>query len=256
MHSGGSDCMTPLRAAIVDDEPLARARLRRLLAKVGGHRIDVVAECVDADELLASAADTTLDVVFLDIEMPGGDGFGALARWPGPRPQVVFVTAYAKHGARAFDAWATDYLLKPVSAERLQDTLQRVQRAHDTASPAGQGDDEGPRLPLPVGQRMHLVPTARIDLVTADGNYLHVRAGTARYTLRSTLADFLAKLEPTAFAQLHRSTIVRLAAIRDISPLGSGRFRITLHDGDGFTSGRRYLPRVRALLDGAPDRRD
>lgn len=238
----------PLRAAIVDDEPLARARLRRLLAKVGGQRLQVVAECVDADELLAAAADTPLDVVFLDIEMPGGDGFGALARWQGPRPQIVFVTAYAEHGARAFDAWATDYLLKPVSAERLQDTLQRVQRARDVALPDAEGNADGQRIPLPVGQRLHLVPATRIDLVTADGNYLHVRAGASHYTLRSTLVDFLAKLEPAAFAQLHRSTIVRLGAIRDVLPLGSGRFRITLHDGHAFTSGRRYLGRVRALL--------
>jgi two-component system, LytTR family, response regulator len=242
-----------LRAAIVDDEPLARARLRRLLAKVGGPRIQVVAECVDADELLAAAADAPLDVVFLDIEMPGGDGFGALARWQGPRPQVVFVTAYAEHGARAFDAWATDYLLKPVSAERLQDTLQRVQRAHDAAGPGTDADvdADGDRIPLPVGQRVHLVPAARIDVVTADGNYLQVRAGTSLYTVRSTLADFLAKLEPAVFAQLHRSTIVRLGAIRDVLPLGSGRFRITLHDGHAFTSGRRYLGRVRDLLDDA-----
>jgi two-component system LytT family response regulator len=223
-----------------------------LLAKVGSHRISVVAECVDADELLAAAAETPLDVVFLDIEMPGGDGFGALARWQGPRPQVVFVTAYAEHGARAFDAWATDYLLKPVSAERLLDTLQRLQRAHEVPFPDTQDHADGHRIPLPVGQRLHLVPAARIDLVTADGNYLHVRAGASHYTLRSTLAEFLAKLEPAAFAQLHRSTVVRLAAIRDVLPLGSGRFRITLHDGHAFTSGRSYRSRVRELLGEAP----
>ncbi len=241
--------MTPLRAAIVDDEPLARARMRRLLAKVAGRQVQVVAECVDADELLAAAAGTALDVVFLDIQMPGGDGFGALSRWQGPRPQVVFVTAYAEHAARAFDASAADYLLKPVSAERLQDTLQRLRRARLEPAHA----DAGRRLPLPIGQRTHLVPIAHIDLVRSEGNYLHVQTCAAHYTIRSTLTDFLARLEPEAFAQLHRSAIIRLGAIRDIRPLGSGRFRITLHGGYAVDSGRSYRQRVRALLDDAPD---
>ena len=243
----------PLRVAIVDDEPLARARLRRLLAKVGNGQVRVVAECVDADELLAAAADIALDVVFLDIELPGGDGFSALSRWQGPRPRVVFVTAYAEHGVRAFDAWATDYLLKPLSAERLQDTLRRLPPAR-AASPDSIADgDSDRRLPLPVGQRVHLVPMSGIDLVTADGNYLDVRAGASHYAIRSTLADFLAKLDADAFAQLHRSNVVRVGAIRDVRSLGSGRFRITLHDGHAFNSGRRFLGRVRALLGDSPE---
>jgi len=241
--------VTPLRAAIVDDEPLARARLRRLLAKVAGRQVQVVAECVDADELLATAAGTALDVVFLDIQMPGADGFGALSRWQGPRPQVVFVTAYAEHAARAFDASAADYLLKPVSAERLQDTLQRLRRARLEPARA----ETGRRLPLPIGQRTHLVPTAHIDLVRSEGNYLHVRTYQGHYTIRSTLADFRARLEPDAFAQLHRSAIVRLGAIRDIQSLGSGRFIITLHDGHAFNSGRSYRTQVRVLLEDAPE---
>lgn len=238
--------MNELRAAIIDDEPLARARLRRLLEKVGG-AIRVVAECVDADELLATAANCAIDVLFLDIEMPGGNGFGALARWQGPRPQVVFVTAYAHHGVRAFDARATDYLMKPVSADRLRDTLERVRHAAAHASPATEVPS-GKRLPLSIGQRTHLVPAVQIDLVLAHGNYLEVHAAGATYMIRNTLADFHAKLEPENFIRLHRSAIVRVAAIREIKPVGSGRFRIGLHGGRHLHSGRHFRDQVHALL--------
>lgn len=247
--------MTELRAAIVDDEPLARARLRRLLEKVGGHGVRIVAECVDADELLAVAAETAIDVLFLDIEMPGGSGFGALARWQGPRPQVVFVTAYAEHGARAFDARATDYLMKPVSAERLRDTLERLRSASPPTPVAVPGElpASGKRLPLAIGQRTFLVPVAQIDLVLAQGNYLEVHAAGATYTIRSTMADFQTKLEPGQFARLHRSAIVRIAAIEQVKPVGSGRFRICLHDGRQLHSGRHFRDQVHALLGAAAD---
>ncbi len=239
--------MTPLRVAIVDDEPLARARLRRLLRKIGYGQFEIALECVDAEELLAAARRMSLDVLFLDIEMPGADGFSALARWQGPRPQVVFVTAYQEHGVRAFDARATDYLMKPVSAERLRDSLDRVRQA--AAARARRHD--GPaaaRLPLQIGQRTHLVPTDQIDLVMAQGNYLEIHAAGALYMIRSTLTEFHAKLEPAHFMRLHRSTIVRIAAIREVKPAGSGRFSIALHDGRRIFSGRNFRDQVHALL--------
>lgn len=240
--------MNPLRAAIVDDEPLARIRLRRLLARVGRGTIEVVAECVDADELLAAAARTQLDLLFLDIEMPGGDGFGALARWRGPRPQVVFVTAYMEHGVRAFDARATDYLVKPVSAERLRDTVERVRSAAPHLEPMPPPATEGRRLPLQVGQRTHLVPEDRIDLILAQRNYLEIHADGAVYAIRSTLAGLLADLDPQRFVQLHRSAVVRLEAISQIQPAGSARFRITLRGGQQLHSGRRFRQQVQALV--------
>lgn len=238
--------MSELRIAIVDDEPLARARLRRLLEKVGAGSVKVVAECVDAEELLDIAQHHAIDVLFLDIEMPGGNGFGALARWQGPRPQVVFVTAYAQYGPRAFDARAVDYLMKPVSAERLRDTLERVRQAGSPKElPAA---STGTRLPLTIGQRTHLVPTTQIDLVLAQGNYLQVNAAGATYVIRNTLADFQARLDPREFVRLHRSAVVRIAAIREIRPVGSGRFRISLQGGHHLHSGRNFREQVQMLL--------
>ena len=239
--------MTLLRTAIVDDEPLARARLRRLLQKIGGSTIEVVAECIDTEELLATAAHTPLDVLFLDIEMPNGSGFGALVRWQGPPPLVVFVTAYAEHGVRAFDAHATDYLMKPVSAERLRDTLARLRQATQlqATSPATSTVE---RLPLQIGQRTHLVPIDQIDLVLAQGNYLEVHAAGTVYLVRSTLTDFHAQLPPADFVRVHRSAIVRIAAVREIRSVGSARFRIELQGSQQLHSGRHFRDQVHALL--------
>ncbi|MFD0320888.1 LytR/AlgR family response regulator transcription factor [Lysobacter gummosus] len=233
----------------MDDEPLARARLRRLLTRVGGDAIDIVAECVDIDELLATAARVELDLLFLDIEMPGGDGFSALARWRGPRPKIVFVTAYPQHGVRAFDVRAIDYLVKPVSAERLRDTLDRASAG---ASPAVEASETeiAKRLPLKIGQRTHLVQVDRIDLVLAQGNYLEVYADGATYTVRGTLSDFHARLDARAFVRLHRSAVVRIAAIREIEPAGSARFRVALRGGRHVYSGRQFRDRMEALLHG------
>lgn len=240
--------MTRLRAAIVDDEPLARARLRRLLDKVASSMIDVVAECVDTEELLAAAGGLSLDVLFLDVEMPGGDGFSALARWRGPRPQVVFVTAHAQHGVRAFDTRATDYLMKPVSAERLRESVERVWQLAPTTSDGGRGAADGERLPLQIGQRSYLVPIDEIDLVVAQRNYLEVHAGRTQYTIRSTLGAFHARLDPVRFQRLHRSAVVRIGAIREIKPVGSGRFRIGLQCGQVLHSGRHFHAHVQVLL--------
>ncbi len=239
--------MSVLRAAIVDDEPLARARLRRLLGRVGGDDLAIVAECVDVDELLEAAASTSIDVLFLDIEMPGGDGFSALARWQGARPQVVFVTAYAEHGVRAFDARATDYLMKPVSEDRLRDTIGRVRSAASTR-PVAVEATVGERLALTIGQRTHLVPVASIDVVRADGNYLEVHVSGASYLVRGTLTGFASRLGTVAFVRVHRSAIVRIAAIREIRPLGSGRFRIGLAGGHEVRSGRLFRDQVKALM--------
>jgi two-component system LytT family response regulator len=242
--------MTPLQVAIVDDEPLARARLQRLLAQVAGDSVVVALDCANVDELLAAAPLGPLDVLFLDIRMPGGDGFSALERWPAPRPRVVFVTGYQEHAARAFDVHAVDYLLKPVSAERLRETLDRLRQpigsaGGGTGAPAPQLPDT---LPLPVGRRIQLVPVDQIDTVEAQGNYLEIRAAERCYVIRRTLASFEAELDPARFMRLHRSLIVRIGAIREIRPVGSGRFRIELHGGGRVQSGRNFRDRVLALV--------
>ncbi|WP_020650642.1 LytR/AlgR family response regulator transcription factor [Solimonas variicoloris] len=235
----------PLQVAIVDDEPLARARLRRLLQKISGERIRIALECVDAEELLHEAGRVPLDALFLDIEMPGGGGFGALQRWPGPLPAVVFVTAYSEHAVRAFDARALDYLVKPVAEDRLRDTVARLYARDGRPPPA---EPPRARIALPLGPSTHLVALDDIDLIVARGNYLDIHAIDRTYVVRRTLREFLAGLDPACFVQLHRSAVVRVSAIRAIRAQGSGRFRLELRGERQLHTGRNFRARVQALL--------
>ena len=242
--------MSPLRAAIVDDEPLARARLRRLLQAVGHEMIDVVTECVDVNELLSEASRIKIDLLFLDIEMPGADGFVALDRWQGPRPQVVLVTAHSGHGVRAFDHRATDYLLKPLSAERLKDTLTRLSFPDPCSGSSMAIASESPSIALPIGNRTHRVPMNQIDLVLAQANYLEIHAAGSRYLVRSTLSDFHLRLSQKHFLRVHRGAVVRAEAVREVMSLGSGRFQITLSGGQQLSSGRHYRMAMIGLAKG------
>lgn len=139
-----------LRVAVVDDEPLARSRMVRLLASVGGPSVQVVLECGSADEFLSRGPQATLDAAFVDVEMPGGDGLEAVSRWSGRRPQIIVVTAHLEHALRAFEARAIDYLTKPVSEVRLRQALDRAytyrQNALQNRSHPPAGAVSGPAL--------------------------------------------------------------------------------------------------------------
>ena len=143
--------MNALRVVIADDEPLARLRLRRLLSAMSG--IEVVAECASGIEVMQLLPDCPCDLLFLDIQMPGADGFQALEHVVARPRAVVFVTAYAEHAVRAFDVQAMDYLLKPISAERLLQAVERVQRALANDAPVAAAVTTPRRLALPIGRR-------------------------------------------------------------------------------------------------------
>ena len=241
----------PLKAAILDDEPLARQRLRRLLGKVAGAAVQVVAECTDVDELIRFARHHRVDVLFLDIELPGGDGFSALRRWNGPPPRVVFVSAYDQHGVRAFEDRAVDYLLKPVSAERLRETLSRLLPHAPPATAQGATTDVR-RLPLPLGRRTVMVDEADIQLIRARGNYLDIETKRGTFTFRRTLGDLLNELDAGTFLRVHRSCVVRIAAAIEVITLGSGRYRLTLDCGRQVVTGRQYRVHVQRSLIGRP----
>lgn len=239
--------MTPLRVAIVDDERLARNRLRRLLRTIDDKNITVTLECADATELLECAATAHIDALFLDIEMPGGDAFDILQRWRGPRPEVVLITAYANYGVRAFDFRVIDYLLKPVSAERLKETITRLrERRPINASPVETYTND--RIPLQIGQRTHLVEISDINAIVAQGNYIEIHTADHCFVQRRTLASFEQTLDTNAFVRLRRSVIVRRAAIKEIRSLGAGRYRIELNTGRRFQTGRSHREIVRALM--------
>lgn len=238
--------MNSLRAVIADDEPLARLRLRRLLSSMPG--IEVVAECASGIEVMQLLPDCPCDVLFLDIQMPGADGFQALEHGVACPRAVVFVTAYAEHAVRAFDVQAVDYLLKPVSAERLQQAVERVQRALAGDVPLPAAVPVPRRLALPIGRRMQMVELDELDCALAQANYVELKVGARSFVLRETISGFHARLDPQRFLRIHRSAIVRVDAIREVEPLASGRYRVNLHSGLRLVSGRSYRDALRAAL--------
>jgi two-component system LytT family response regulator len=230
-----------LRAVVVDDEPLARARLRRLLAQ--HPEVEVLADCGSGEESIATLQELRPDVAFLDIRMPDMDGFDVLdALGPQRPPQVVFVTAYSEHAVRAFEARALDYLLKPVSAERLRQALDRLQPA---SAPAEAFPE---RIPVPIGGRIHLVETAQIDHVDAHANYVELHMGPRSLVLRETMTRLESRLDPKRFLRVHRSRLVRLDGIVEAQAHASGRFLLRLKCGARIVTGRSYAARVRDAL--------
>ena len=243
--------MSTIRVVIADDEPLARLRLRRLLGAIAG--IEIVAECASGIEVMQLLPDCPCDLLFLDIQMPGADGFQALEHVVARPRAVVFVTAYAEHAVRAFDVQAVDYLLKPISADRLLQALERVQRALASEAAIIATPAIPRRLALPIGRRMQMVELDELDCALAQANYVELKVGARSFVLRETISGFHARLDPQRFLRIHRSAIVRIDAIREIEPLASGRYRVNLHSGQRVVSGRSYRDALRAALGLAPE---
>ncbi|WP_158635662.1 LytR/AlgR family response regulator transcription factor [Vulcaniibacterium tengchongense] len=236
-----------LRALVVDDEALSRARLRRLLGREPG--VEVLEECADGDAALAAIRRLQPDVVFLDVRMPALGGFGVLgALLPERRPQVVFVTAYADHALRAFEVGAVDYLLKPYSAERLQAALARVRGLRAAGRAQAAADGYAQRLAVPVGPRLQLVEVDAIDCILARANYVELCVGERRHLLRETMAALERRLDPQRFVRIHRSRIVRIEAVRDVETLEEGRYLLRLAGGLRVASSTGYRPRLQAAL--------
>ena len=263
----------PLRAVIVDDEASARERVRAALQALGD--VDVVAECADGDAAVAYILAHEPDLVLLDVQMPGLDGFGVVQRVGTARmPPVVFTSGYAEHAVRAFEACAIDYVLKPFDDARLCAAVARVRTqilARAAAQLASNGDvgSTDPRVRLlldvlakqskprlhpdalvvRVGGAFEVVRVNEVVWVEADGNYaqLHV-AGRTRLVSRSLAALERDLLDPARFARVHRSAIVNVGKIQKIEPLFHGDLLLVLEGGARVTCSRRYRERLEELL--------
>ncbi|MBZ4396442.1 LytTR family DNA-binding domain-containing protein [Myxococcus faecalis] len=246
-----------VRTLIVDDEPLARERLRTLLASETD--LHPVVECGDGQEALELLARERPALVFLDVEMPERDGFGVLAELgQAAPPVVVFVTAWPQHALRAFDAAAVDYLLKPFTVERFRRTLTRV-RERLTAPP---GDlrqqlqrmfqelkpEPTERLVVKSATRTLLVPVEDLDWVESAGNYVTLHVGTQTHLLRETMAELEGRLPARRFARVHRSALVNVDRIVSLTPTLSGDHRLVLKDGQELTLSRTYRARLEQVL--------
>lgn len=249
---------------IADDEPLARTRLRTLLAR--HPQFDLTAECGSGSAVLAALRNGPADVLFLDIRMPGLDGIAtveALAReapWSVERPpRIVFVTASPEHAIKAFELEAIDYLVKPVDIDRFDQTMRRLldtlgssvtnpQGAALTASAPHAESGYAKRLVVRDAQGMYFVAVADVERMEADGNYVAVVADGRRHLLRESLQQLTARLDPAEFVRVHRSHVVRIDGIRRLEPCGHGEYELTLNDGTRLTSSRSYTEQLRRLL--------
>jgi two-component system, LytTR family, response regulator len=249
-----------LRAVIVDDEPLARRRLTDLLEAVP--EVELIAEASASAEALRVIRDLAPDLVFLDVEMPEMNGLELVAQLdPERRPQIVFATAYDAYGVDAFDAAAVDYLMKPISAERLRQSIDRVLARRELAGrgqseaeiePSGIGEDAGAghrlRLAVRKNERFLVVDVGTIAWIEAADNYVRIHAPEGPFLYRCTMAEMERSLDPSEFLRIHRSIIIRIDQVRAIEPWGLGEYSFVLAAGKRLVSSRTYRANVRRVF--------
>lgn len=252
-----------IRTLIVDDEPLARERLRKFLQSQPD--IEIVAECADGAEALAAARSEKPDLIFLDVQMPELDGFGVVAGLDmDPLPAVIFVTAYDRFALKAFEVHALDYLLKPFDRERFQIALDRARKLVEQRAT---GDlnrrlsslitDLKPqqaepkyldRIAVKTEGRVLFFKIDDIDWIEAADNYVSIHIGNEEHLHRETMASLETKLPPTRFLRISRSTIVNIERIKEMQPMFHGDYAVILKNGARLSLSRNYREKLNHLL--------
>lgn len=260
----------PWRIAIVDDEPMATLRLRRIL--LADPQVALVGESTDGPSALTMLRSARPDILFLDIQIPGFDGLTLVREiTPEQTPAIVFVTAYEDYAVRAFEAQAVDYLLKPVSEERVLVALARAKAAAaNNRTDLGRIlqavdelklEQEALRGMLPRPEASHLerllvkvegrtvvMPVGEIDWIESAANYVKLHVGNQSFHYRQTLSTLADELDPGSFARIHRSTIANLERIREIQPWFSGDGMVILRNGAKLRMSRSYRREVEGRL--------
>lgn len=247
-----------IRTLIIDDEPLARKRVKQLLAD-SAEDFQVVGEARNVAEAVSVCRELRPDLIFLDVQMPDGTGFDALEKLsPENLPAaVVFVTAYDQYTIKAFDFHAVDYLLKPFSEDRFRQAAAKVRERLSRESDAEMNrqlknllshlkanPDYLDRLVINHKDRLIVVPAEDVDWVAAYGNYLKVHSRGKTYLLRDTINNLEKRLDPKKFLRIHRSTIVKAERIREFQPMFGGQYAVVLKDGAEFVLSRNYRKEV------------
>jgi two-component system LytT family response regulator len=251
--------LVKIRTLIVDDEPLARQRLRRLLEADAD--IAILGECSDGQTAVTELRDLRPDLVFLDVQMPVLDGFGVIQALAGTAlPVVIFVTAHDRYALKAFEVHALDYLLKPFDKARFAAALDRAKAQVRQGSAAALNERlaemlqsapgrRGPeRLMVKSGGRIYFVRIEDIDWIEAAGNYVRLHVANEDHLLRETLSALEKRLDPARFVRIHRSTIVNLDRIREIQPAFHGDYVIVLQDGKELALSRSCRDRLEESL--------
>ncbi|HET7463748.1 MAG TPA: LytTR family DNA-binding domain-containing protein [Longimicrobium sp.] len=245
------------RAVVVDDEALARERLRTLLAEWPA--VELAAECRDGVEAVDAVTGLSPDLLFLDVQMPELDGFGVLRALDGhePLPETVFVTAYDRYALQAFEVHALDYLLKPFTRRRFGEAMEHVlarlaQRA--SGSPPGVaglvrslGEERPERVAVRTTRGVEFVKVGEVAWVEAEGNYVKLHTTGGAFLLRRTLKAFAGQLDPRRFVQVHRSALVNVDRIARLEPWFHGEFVVIMDDGTRLASSRTFSAALRRL---------
>ena len=253
----GSAC---IRTLVVDDESLARERLCDMLA--ADPQIEIIAECANGQEAIEAIQLHSPDLVFLDVEMPGIDGFGVLEALPPESiPTTIFVTAYDQYAVRAFEVYALDYLLKPFDQERFEKALARAktqissqrtdalsQRILSALEEIKTRPVHLERLVIKMNGHVFFIKAEEIDWLEAEGNYVRLHAGKESYLLRDTISALESQLDPKKFIRVHRSAIVNIDRITELQPWFHGEYRIILTEGVQLTLSRTYREKLHELL--------
>ena len=250
----------PIRVLVVDDEPLAREKIRGMAADDAELR--VVGECSNGAEAIDAIQTLRPDLILLDVQMPEVGGFAVLeALKDEGLPPVIFITAYDHYAVRAFEFHALDYLLKPFDRERFRAAIDRAKR-QIRREDGGALDArilalleqmrEQPRyterLVVKTGGRVFFLNADEIDWVEAEGNYVSIHAGKKAYLLRETISGIEGQLDPRHFVRIHRSAVVNINRIKELQPWSHGEYHVILHDGTQLTLSRSYRDNLQSAL--------
>jgi two-component system LytT family response regulator len=248
-----------IRSVIVDDEPLARRRLKRFLQAAPD--VEVVAECGDGTAAVAAIQEHQPDLVFLDVQMPSLNGFDVLSTVGVERmPVVIFVTAFDTFAVQAFEAQALDYLLKPFGEERVAKALARARTFLEGGAKRAYQDHlaellrtteagwNRARVLVRNGDRVLVVDAAEIDWVEAYGDYVRLHVGPQTHLLRSTLTEMEHRLKPEGFARIHRSRLVNVDCIREFNTVSPTELLIVLKNGARLNASPTYLKELQRRL--------
>ena len=247
-----------MRALIVDDEPLARRGIVLRLRKF--RDVQVVGECGDGSTAVEAILQLSPDIVFLDVQMPGMNGFEVLRALPRESlPEVIFVTAYEQHALRAFEFYALDYLLKPVSSVRFAAAVAHANAQVDSAAKAAMtervmkmldqtSDRYASRFTVQTGSRIQIVSAEDVDWIGTAGDYVELHAGGRSFLVRETMASLEQRLDPSKFLRIHRCRIVKSERILELRSIDNREFMVKLSDGSEHRSSRTYSSRLEQWL--------
>ncbi len=249
-----------IRALVVDDEPLARRRIRKLLARDAD--VEVIGDCANGYEAIEAIGRQNPDLVFLDVQMPEVDGFAVLERInQSALPFVIFVTAYDQYALKAFEVSAVDYLLKPFDRKRFEQALSRAKSRLNTerGSELNQQtlallqelrarSQHLERLLIKSGGRAFFLKTEEIDWIAAEGKYVRLHVANESHLLREGMSVIEGQLDPRQFLRIHRSTIVNLDRVKELQPWFHHEYRVVLRDGTKLMLSRSCRKRLAEIL--------